>query len=122
MQKRWEYCSVSSTKPVLIPPLPPIPRGGPESPLKKGGLKPPLSRGASANDGSPSVGDWRGLGGSSLNRQVLEAVGNFTVFNIKGNDYRLIVGIDYENQVVYYKYFLTHAEYDKNKWKNDPYF
>ncbi|MBR8840155.1 MAG: type II toxin-antitoxin system HigB family toxin [Stigonema ocellatum SAG 48.90 = DSM 106950] len=40
----------------------------------------------------------------------------------KRNDYRLIVGIDYENQVVYYKYFLTHAEYDKDKWKNDPYF
>ena len=51
-----------------------------------------------------------------------EAVGNFTVFNIKGNDYRLIVGIDYESQTVYYKYFLTHAEYDKDKWKNDDYF
>ena len=51
-----------------------------------------------------------------------EAVGNFTVFNIKGNDYRLIVGIDYENQTVYYKYFLTHAEYDKDRWKNDAYF
>ena len=51
-----------------------------------------------------------------------EAVGNFTVFNIKGNAYRLIVGIDYENQVIYYKYFLTHAQYDKDKWKNDSYF
>ncbi|NJR32800.1 MAG: type II toxin-antitoxin system HigB family toxin [Chamaesiphon sp. CSU_1_12] len=35
---------------------------------------------------------------------------------------RLIVGIDYERQVVYYKYFLTHADYSKDKWKNDPYF
>jgi mRNA interferase HigB len=51
-----------------------------------------------------------------------EAVGNFTVFNIKGNDYRLIVGIDYPGQMVYYKYFLTHSEYDKSQWKNDPYF
>lgn len=51
-----------------------------------------------------------------------EAVGNFTVFNIKGNKYRLIVGIDYENQTVYYKCFLTHSEYSKDKWKNDPYF
>jgi mRNA interferase HigB len=32
------------------------------------------------------------------------------------------VGIDYERQIVYYKYFLTHADYSKDKWKNDPYF
>jgi mRNA interferase HigB len=51
-----------------------------------------------------------------------EAVGNFTIFNIKGNKYRLIVSIDYEGQVIYIKYILTHAEYDKEKWKNDHYF
>ena len=51
-----------------------------------------------------------------------EAVGNFTVFNIKGNRYRLILSIDYQYQLIYIKYILTHAEYDKNKWKNDPYF
>ncbi len=51
-----------------------------------------------------------------------EAVGNFTVFNIKGNRYRLIVSIDYQRQLIYIKYILTHAEYDKEYWKNDPYF
>jgi mRNA interferase HigB len=51
-----------------------------------------------------------------------EAVGGFTVFNIKGNNYRLIVAIDYEQQLIYVKYILTHAEYDKEQWKNDPYF
>ena len=51
-----------------------------------------------------------------------EAVGNFTVFNIKGNKYRLILDIDYQEQVAYFKYFLTHAEYDKEQWRNDPYF
>jgi mRNA interferase HigB len=51
-----------------------------------------------------------------------EAVGNFTVFNIKGNRYRLIVIMDYQKQLIYIKYILTHAEYDKNKCKNDPYF
>jgi mRNA interferase HigB len=40
----------------------------------------------------------------------------------KAMSIELIVGIDYENQVVYYKYLLTHAEYDKDRWKNDPYF
>lgn len=51
-----------------------------------------------------------------------EAVGNFTVFNIKGNAYRLIVGIDYEDSTIYYKYLLSHQEYDRDRWKNDPYF
>jgi mRNA interferase HigB len=51
-----------------------------------------------------------------------EAVGNFTVINIKGNKYRLILSIDYEKQVVYFKYFLTHAEYNRDQWKNDYYY
>jgi mRNA interferase HigB len=51
-----------------------------------------------------------------------EAVGNFTVFNIKGNRYRLIVDLIYTSQRIYIKYVLTHAEYDKDDWKNDPYF
>jgi mRNA interferase HigB len=65
---------------------------------------------------------WQNLEAVRQVYRDAEAVGNFTVFNIKGNNYRLIVGIDYENQTVYYKYFLTHSEYDKDKWKNDPYF
>jgi mRNA interferase HigB len=51
-----------------------------------------------------------------------EAVGNFTVFNVKGNKYRLILSINYEQQIIYIKYVLTHAEYDKENWKNDDYF
>jgi mRNA interferase HigB len=35
------------------------------------------------------------------------------VFNIKGNDYRLVVAIDYERQVVFIKWIGTHTEYDK---------
>jgi mRNA interferase HigB len=35
------------------------------------------------------------------------------VFNIKGNDYRLAVAIDYERQVVFIKWVGTHADYDK---------
>jgi mRNA interferase HigB len=27
-----------------------------------------------------------------------------------------------KSKTVYYKYFLTHAEYDKDDWKNNPYF
>lgn len=35
------------------------------------------------------------------------------VFNIKGNDYRLIVAIAYKLSIVYIKFIGTHAEYDK---------
>ncbi len=34
------------------------------------------------------------------------------VFNIKGNDYRLVVSIAYHYQAVYVKFIGTHKEYD----------
>jgi mRNA interferase HigB len=40
-----------------------------------------------------------------------------TVFNIKGNRYRLVVAIHYNTQCVYVLKFLTHAEYSKDAWK-----
>ena len=40
-----------------------------------------------------------------------------TVFNVKGNEYRLLTNINYVNQFVMALELLTHAEYDKNKWK-----
>lgn len=35
------------------------------------------------------------------------------VFNIKGNDYRLVVAIDYEFQAIFIKFFGTHEQYNK---------
>jgi mRNA interferase HigB len=46
-----------------------------------------------------------------------DLVGKCTVFNIKGNDYRLIVKIEYANQTIYIKHVLSHKQYDKEKWK-----
>ena len=43
-----------------------------------------------------------------------------TVFDIRGNTYRLITEIQYRTQIVRLVSFLTHAEhaeYDKEKWK-----
>lgn len=69
-----------------------------------------------------SKANWQNLIDVQAVFPQAEAVRNFTVFNIKGNKYRLIVSIDYERQLIYIKYILTHAEYDKDRWKNDPYF
>jgi len=38
---------------------------------------------------------------------------NRVVFNIKGNDYRLVVKINYPHRVVYIRFVGTHAEYDR---------
>jgi mRNA interferase HigB len=38
---------------------------------------------------------------------------NRVVFNIKGNDYRLVVKINYGYRVVYVRFVGTHAKYDR---------
>jgi mRNA interferase HigB len=51
-----------------------------------------------------------------------DLVGNLTVFNIGGNKYRLVAFIDYTYGKVFIRAILTHAEYDEEKWKNDPWY
>lgn len=41
----------------------------------------------------------------------------YTVFNIGGNNFRLITKIEYEYHKVFIKHVLTHPEYDKENWK-----
>ncbi|MEM6773198.1 MAG: type II toxin-antitoxin system HigB family toxin [Bacteroidota bacterium] len=42
-----------------------------------------------------------------------------TVFNVGGNNYRLVVDIVYDLQAIYIQKVMTHAEYDKNRWKKE---
>lgn len=35
------------------------------------------------------------------------------VFNIKGNDYRLVVAVRYTQQLLFVRFIGTHAEYDR---------
>jgi mRNA interferase HigB len=69
-----------------------------------------------------SQASWQNLLEIQQTYPKAEAVSTFTVFNIKGNRYRLIADIQYQKQLIYVKYILTHAEYDKENWKNDPYY
>lgn len=51
-----------------------------------------------------------------------ETAGRLTIFDIKGNSYRLIVRIEYERQEIYIRHVLTHEEYSKNHWKRDDWY
>ena len=39
--------------------------------------------------------------------------GSRVVFNIKGNNYRVVVKVNYQYRVVYVRFVGTHAEYDE---------
>ena len=41
---------------------------------------------------------------------------NRVIFNIKGNSYRLVVKVRYQNGMVMIEWVGTHAEYDKKKF------
>ena len=45
--------------------------------------------------------------------------GPVVVFNIHGNDFRLICAIHYNTGKVFLLRFLSHAEYDKDRWKHE---
>jgi mRNA interferase HigB len=51
-----------------------------------------------------------------------DQVKRLTVFNIAGNKYRLVARIEFQQQRIYIRQVMTHAEYDKEKWKNDRWF
>lgn len=42
--------------------------------------------------------------------------GNRVIFNIKGNHYRLVVKVRYENGIVLIEWIGTHAEYSKKQF------
>ena len=42
-----------------------------------------------------------------------------TVFNVRGNHYRLIAALHYNRQLCFALRFLTHADYTKGRWKDD---
>ncbi len=76
-----------------------------------------------------SIQDWRTVFKANSWRSLSEIqesysptvdeVYGYTIFNIKGNKYRLIVRINYYTQAIYFKKFLTHAQYDKINWSNE---
>jgi mRNA interferase HigB len=42
-----------------------------------------------------------------------------TVFNVGGNEFRLICAVHFNTGMVFALRFLSHAEYSKDTWKNE---
>jgi len=77
-------------------------------------------------DAFTPLDDWYRIAKSAIWQSIVEVresfphadiVGKFTVFNVKGNDYRLIAEINYRKQTIYVRYILSHKEYDRGRWK-----
>ena len=58
--------------------------------------------------------DWRNSNELKSQYKNASIVGEGrVVFNIKGNDYRLVVAIDYEFQVIFKRFIGTYKQFDK---------
>ena len=58
--------------------------------------------------------DWRSPADvRALHASASIIAGNRVVFNIKGNDYRLVVNIDYLRRTIFIRFIGTHSEYDR---------
>jgi mRNA interferase HigB len=77
-------------------------------------------------DAKPSLESWYGVvrraqwqtpAEMKLLYPSADLVGRRTIFNIAGNKYRLIARVNYRTQRVFVLYILTHADYDREDWK-----
>jgi mRNA interferase HigB len=60
--------------------------------------------------------DWGSLADVRKDFAHADIVGRRTVFNIHGNDYRLITRVNYKTMRVFILHILTHVEYSKGDW------
>lgn len=65
---------------------------------------------------------WQSFNDVRQTFPAADYVKNFVIFNIGGNNFRLITYIDFDKGIVFIREVLTHGEYDKNKWKKDDWF
>lgn len=60
---------------------------------------------------------WRNLSDLRNTFNTADYVSGKIVFNIGGNNFRLIAVVDFDGQRVIVRNVLTHAEYDRGAWQ-----
>ncbi len=61
--------------------------------------------------------DWQNFAEVKTDYPSADLVGEYVIFNIGGNKYRLVVKIEFLKQLIFIKNVLTHKEYDKISFK-----
>ena len=61
--------------------------------------------------------DFRGFNELRTTFPSADKVGQWIVFDIGGNKYRLITVVHFKRGKVYIRHVLTHREYDQGRWK-----
>lgn len=64
-----------------------------------------------------SAANWRNTADLCSDFRHASFVGTYTVFNIRGNRFWLIAEIAFRAHVIYLRHILTHADYDRGRWK-----
>ena len=60
---------------------------------------------------------WRSLVDVRKTYPHADSAGEFTIFNIGGNKYRLATYINYRTGKTYIRHAMTHEEYSREGWK-----
>jgi mRNA interferase HigB len=70
-----------------------------------------------------SKSKWTNLNDVRADYPSTDQVGRCLVFNVRGDNYRLIVAVKYASArtggTLFVRQFLTHADYNKDSWKKD---
>jgi len=59
---------------------------------------------------------WKSLHELRLTWRNTDSTMGQTIFNIKGNKYRLIAIVNYSSQTIIVKDLITHADYSEREW------
>ncbi len=60
--------------------------------------------------------NWNGLREVRATIRSADQVGSALIFDVLGNNYRLITKVDYPTNRLFAKALLTHREYDRKEW------
>ena len=60
---------------------------------------------------------WTSLTDIRQTYNSADVVDQWVVFNVRGNNYRLITAIHFNTRTIYIRHVLTHSEYSRGDWK-----